>query len=215
MAADKIDISKSEFILSQPADLHAVDVVVNARDAGLAIDLPLVYAVRTRASARRQVPSPSAETSPVTTKSPASASSRRAGPRGARHRAAGASKADLNRAETNLTAEQIAEPAKPAESKLEVGSVHNARGPNTAKQKPVAKKTSPRAFAKPKKASPRVFAKPKKASPRVFAKPEPLPPVSIENDEELLMIIAAEVGLGRAIEVLQAERARVKAIFGG
>jgi hypothetical protein len=226
MAADKIDISKSEFILSQPPDLHAVDVVVNARDAGLAIDLPLVYTVRTRASARRHAPSPSAETSPVTARGPALPS---------RRRAAGASKADSNRAQTNLTPKEVAEPPKSAAPRL---AKEVAAPAKSAAPKPAVASASPKPAVAPPSSKPAVASahnaprsnkakrRPaaKKASARVFAKPEPLPSVSMtndapfvsmRNDEELLMILAAEVGLGRAIDILQAERARVMAIFGG
>lgn len=201
MAADKIDISKSEFILSQPPDLHAADVVVNARDAGLAIDLPLVYTVRTRASARRQAPTPSAETSPGTTKSAAVAS----GPTAAR-----ASKAESNRPRTNLRPKEIAEPAKSAGSKLEAGSVDSVRRSNKATRRPAAKKGLSRILVK-RTPLPSVSRRSADAAIRAG---EQRPSVSRRNDEELLMIIAAEVGLGRAISILQAERARVRAIFG-
>jgi hypothetical protein len=50
------------------------------------------------------------------------------------------------------------------------------------------------------------------AQPALVARPSAL---ASTNEEELLKIVAAEVGLGRAIALLQGERARVQAIIGG
>jgi len=180
--AERSRIIKSEFILSQPPDLHAADVVVNARDAGLTIDLPLVYRVRARANARGTATTRSAETSaPTPTSSPTAKSLI----------ATGASKADFVRAGTNPSSKKIVEQAKPAGNNRQVDSVHNVPRAATANRR----------------------LGPKKPSPGVVAKPKAPSIGSTSDEEELLKIIAAEVGLGRAIDVLKAERARVAAIF--
>ncbi|HXX66016.1 MAG TPA: hypothetical protein VEK07_02480 [Polyangiaceae bacterium] len=189
MPADKIDVSKTEFILSQPPDLHAADVVVNARDAGLAIDLPLVYSVRARAGARRRartrsaVKNRAAPKGSATPKSTAMVNS---------PNAAVASKADFVRARTKLSPKEIVAQAKSAGMELGVGYVYNVRSADKAKRMPAAKKRSPLVFAKAERVS-----------------------VSKRNEEGLLKMLAAEIGLGRAIDVLRAERSRVTAIFAG
>jgi hypothetical protein len=45
--------------------------------------------------------------------------------------------------------------------------------------------------------------------------PVPRPITSTRSAEDLLKAIAAEIGLGRAIDQLQGERARVRAILRG
>jgi hypothetical protein len=106
-------------------------------------------------------------------------------------------KADFVRSRSHLSPKEIVEDAKAAGMKLDVGYVYSVRG--YAKSKGKAKVT-------------------KQAARRSTAKEAP--PVArrittSSKAEDLLRAIAAEVGLGRAIELLEAERARVHAVLRG
>jgi hypothetical protein len=106
------------------------------------------------------------------------------------------SKADFVRARSNLSPKEIVEDAKAAGIKLDVGYVHDVRGYDRmkAKKKRAAKKASTLAVTN---------------GPLT-----PVPAPASDNAENLLRALGAEIGLGRAIELLEAERARVRAVIG-
>jgi hypothetical protein len=108
---------------------------------------------------------------------------------------ASVSKADFVRARTHLSPKEIVEDARTAGVKFDAGYVYKVRGYD----KTAGKKK-------------RDGAKPRTA--RAGA-PVPRPITNRSSAEDLLRAVAAEVGLGRAIELLQGERARVHSILRG
>jgi hypothetical protein len=106
-----------------------------------------------------------------------------------------ASKADFVRAHANLSPKEIVAKAKGEGVKFDVSYVYRVRGYD----KTAGKKK-------------RDGAKPRTA--RAGA-PVPRPITNRSSAEDLLRAVAAEVGLGRAIELLQGERARVHSILRG
>ncbi len=118
------------------------------------------------------------------------------------------SKADWVRSQpASMTVKEIVEKAAAAGMKLDLSSVYKARKGTTAKA------------AQPKAAKP-TAAKPTTA-PKRAAKPAPVAVAPVEPNgqrpssaEDLLKAVAAEIGLGRAIEILAGERARVRAVIG-
>jgi hypothetical protein len=108
------------------------------------------------------------------------------------------SKADFVRARSHLSPKEIVEDAKAAGIKFDVGYVYNVRGADKSagKKKRAAKKAS------------KVAVTTNGSGPSITTS-------SSTATEDLLRAVAAEVGLGRAIELLQGERARVSAILRG
>jgi hypothetical protein len=115
------------------------------------------------------------------------------------------SKSDFIRSQpATLSATEVVAKAKAAGIKFSPQLVYNVRNGSKAKRGS-AKRT---AKAKPTTTSKRSTA------PRQ-APPVPRPITSTRSAEDLLKAVAAEIGLGRAIEQLQGERARVRAILRG
>jgi hypothetical protein len=106
------------------------------------------------------------------------------------------SKADFVRARSHLSPKEVVEDAKGAGIKFDVTYVYNVRGADkaAAKKKRASRKTS-------------TLAVTNGIGPSITA--------TATSAEDLLRAAAAEVGLGRAIELLQGERARVSAILRG
>jgi hypothetical protein len=105
-----------------------------------------------------------------------------------------ASKADFVRAHRDLSPREIVAKAKAGGIKLDVGYVYNVRG-------------SDKVAAKKKIDARVVTARTGAGIPR--------PIVTSSRVEDLLKAVAAELGLGSAIEILLGERARVRAVIGG
>jgi hypothetical protein len=104
------------------------------------------------------------------------------------------SKADFVRAHANLSPQEIAAKAKAEGVKLNVRYVYNVR-------------TSDKATRKKKRAA--------KARTLTPASANGARPSVNSNAENLLKAVAAELGLGRAMEILAGERARVRAVIEG
>jgi hypothetical protein len=106
------------------------------------------------------------------------------------------SKADFVRANRNLSPKEVAAKAKAAGIKLDVSYVYNVRGydKSAGKKRATAKKTTSTPIAT--------------NGTRSFSS------VSTKA-EALLKAVAAELGLGRAIEILVGERALVRAVIEG
>jgi|HubBroStandDraft_2_1064218.scaffolds.fasta_scaffold81780_2 hypothetical protein len=104
------------------------------------------------------------------------------------------SKAQFVRSRAHLSPKEIVEDAKAARLKLDVGYVYNVRGAAKARSTTKVLKHAART-ARTAPAVARPITSPSKA-------------------EDLLKAIAAELGLGRAMEILATERARVRAVFG-
>jgi hypothetical protein len=106
-------------------------------------------------------------------------------------------KADFVRARLHLSPKEIVEDAKATGVKLDVGYVYNVRGATkTAAKRKVTALAARRSTAR--------------RAPPVVA-----PTATTSSAEELLRAAAAEIGLGRAIELLLGERARVHAVLRG
>jgi hypothetical protein len=103
------------------------------------------------------------------------------------------SKADFVRARAHLSPREIVEDAKAAGINFEVQYVYNVRRHDAATGRQPEGRTPP--------------------VRRSAAVRRPIATAS--KAEDLLKAVAAELGLGRAIEILQGERARVRAVIGG
>jgi hypothetical protein len=176
--------NKSEFIRSQPAGLSAADLVAKAKAEGLTIEPGLVYNVRGRAKSARKAKKSAKRVSPAK-----KAASKRP-----------LSKADFVRQHASLSPKEIVAKAKAGGIELDVGYVYNVRS--------IGKAAGPSKATAKKASAPRSAPLPKSANAR---RPSS---VASSNEEELLKIVAAEIGLGRALEILAGERARLMAIIG-
>jgi hypothetical protein len=186
MAAKKVTSNKSDFIRSQPASLSATDIVAAGKRAGLKISSSLVYVVRGRSGAARGAKSGAPKRAAGKLPSPARE------PAVPAPAANGASKAAFVRARAHLSPREIVEDAKAAGVALDVGYVYNVRGAARVKSK--------------------VTKQPARV---VRAVAEAAPSVTTAKAEDLLKALGAELGLGRAIEILQGERAKVRAVIRG
>jgi hypothetical protein len=111
------------------------------------------------------------------------------------------SKADFVRARAHLSPKEIVEDAKTEGVKFDVAYIYRVRGLDKAARK------KKRAVAKITTSTPTAVngAVPSVTSP---AKPA-------SSTEDLLRAVAAELGLGRAVAILEGERARVRTVIGG
>jgi len=106
------------------------------------------------------------------------------------------SKAEFVRGRSHLSPKEIVEDAKAAGMKLDVGYVYNVRGAAKARSKTKGTKLAARRSTERK------------------APPVPRPITTTSSAETLLKALGAEIGLARAVEILQGERARVRAVIG-
>lgn len=182
--------NKSDFIRKQPATLSAAEVVKKAKAQGIDLRAGLVYEVRRMAKAKS---AGTAKKVPGVKKA-----APKAAPVVAKSIAAKkppASKASFVRAHSDLSPKEIVAKAKAEGIKLDVGYVYNVRGAAKAgARKKVVKQAARRAVARGGVTLPRLAA-------------------STSPVESLLRAVAAEIGLGRAMEILSGERTRVRALF--
>jgi hypothetical protein len=104
------------------------------------------------------------------------------------------SKAAFVRSRSHLSPKEIVEDAKGAGLKLDVGYVYNVRGTAKASAKTKVMRQAARTVR-----TAGAVARPISTSSKA---------------EDLLKALGAELGLGRAIEILAGERARVRAVLG-
>jgi len=178
-------LSKSEFIRSQPTTLSPAEVVAKAKAAGLKFDTDYVYKARRTAKAV----APTKPTLPA----PKSAAPSKTPARTK-------SKADVVRAYPNLSPKEIVEKAKAAGVKFDVRYVYRVRAMDKTARK------AKRAAVKTTTSTP-THANGVQPSAALSA--------ASSSTEDLLRAVAAELGLGRAVEVLQGERARVTSLIAG
>jgi hypothetical protein len=200
MATKKTNSNKSTFIRSQPAALSTADVIAKAKAHGLKISSSLVYMVRGRkksAGSASPAASRTAKKSRVAAKSVV-VSHAHVSPASAPPAAGVGSKAAFVRSRTHLSPREIVEDAKAAGLTLDVGYVYNVRGAAKARSTTPASKVTKRAARTAR--TPSLAVRPTGSSSKV---------------EDLLKAIAAELGLGRAMEILAGERARVRAVIEG
>ena len=109
-----------------------------------------------------------------------------------------ANKADFVRSRSHLSPREVVEDAKAAGLEARRGHyVYNVRAFDKAKTSRGARAAAQRAVAP-------------RSAPSV-----PRPIHSTASAEDLLRAVAAEIGLGRAIEILNQDRAKVRAVLGG
>jgi hypothetical protein len=193
MPAQKITPNKSDFIRKQPSSLSAAEVVAKGKAAGIKFSTQLVYNVRNGSKGKKGA------AKKTSTPKPTVAASTKAT----------VSKAAFVRAHASLSPKEIVKKAKAEGVKLDVRYVYNVRGYDKTK----GKKKAAKARAPATKAT-APTARPTRAASRT-APSVPRPITSTRSAEDLLRAVAAEIGLGRAIEQLQGERARVRAILRG
>jgi hypothetical protein len=177
--------SKSAFIRSQPDKLSAAEVVAKGRAQGIKFSPQLVYNVRGGGSKAKK-----ASAKKTSTARPVAGSGSKSSTK--------VNKADFVRARSHLSPKEIVEDARAAGITLDVSYVYNVRGSEKSKGRTKVTKQAARRATTPR-----------------TAPPVPRPITSTRSAEDLLKAVAAEVGLGRAIELLQGERARVHSILRG
>lgn len=109
-----------------------------------------------------------------------------------------------------LSAAEVVAKAKVEGITIRPGLVYEVR--RTAKSKTTAAKKTrmPSETPSPTKSPPTTAAKTPRKSPSV-----PRPVATTSKAETLLLAVAAEMGLGKAVEILAGERARVREVIGG
>ena len=191
--------SKSDFIRQQPAEMSVADVIAAGKAAGLKFTSSLVYSLRSpkSASTKKGVakkPAPkkgAAKNVKVVTKR-STLPKKTTTPK----KTSTVNKAEFVRANSDLSPRAIVEKAKAEGVELSVTYVYNVRGQDKAisnKKARASKKTSSTSTLKPVSNGTRPSG----------------------TVEDLLKAAASELGLGRAIEILQGERARVHKVMGG
>jgi hypothetical protein len=192
--------NKSDFIRAQPAALSVAEVIAKGKAEGIKFGSSLVYMVRRRSTVKAK--KGGAETAPAgpatspvkssTSKTPSTKST-------ATSTKPPKSKADFVRAYAGLAPKEIVEKAKAESVKFDVSYVYRVR----AMDKTARKKT--RAAAK---------ATTSTTTAMNGAVPSVTSAASLSSAEDLLRAVAAELGLGRAVEILLGERKRVRAVIG-
>jgi hypothetical protein len=204
--------NKSSFIRSQPATMSTTDVIAAGKAAGLSFTSSLVYMVRGRqdgkATPRKATAKKSVAAKKASTKT---AMPKRTSPASKPAPSKPTSKADFVRERAHLSPKEIVADAKAAGLKLDPPYVYKVRGYDKAtasKRARTSKKSAskPAAVVTPTK-TPASTSKTTGSNARQRS--------SDTTVEDLLRAAAAELGLGRAIEILQGERARVRAVIGG
>jgi hypothetical protein len=187
--------SKSEFIRSQPGSLSAAEVVAKGKEEGIIFSESLVYKSRGRSKAKKSAAKLVA--APVTnsrSKTPAPKSAAVKTP------ARTKSKADFARARAQLSPKEIVEDSKAEGVKFDANYVYRVRAMDKAARK------KKRAAAKKRTSTPVAVN---------GAVPSVTSPATLSSAEDLLRAVAAEIGLGRAVEILAGGRARVRELMGG
>jgi hypothetical protein len=180
--------SKSDFIRQQLATLSAAEVVAKAKAQGIKFTSQLVYNVRGRSTAKVGAAKKTSTVMKSTApKSPVAVS-----------------KADFVRARAHLSPKEIVEDAKAEGVKFDASYVYRVRGYDKAARKPM------RVVTKPPTSVSATTAAVNGALASVAS-----PATASSSAEDLLRAVAAELGLGRAVEILAGERARVRAVIGG
>jgi hypothetical protein len=189
---------KSAFIRSQPATMTAAEVVKLARGAGIKVDEHYVSKIRSAAKVAGKS-SKGAMAKKAASKSPAKTAPAK---KASVSKADTFSKSDFVRARPHLSPKEIVEDARDYGMKLTANHVYNVRSYDAAKgtKKSAGKKASVIMKVGPAPVAPTVAKTNGSSSSRV---------------EDLLKAVATELGLGHAIEILQGERARVRAVIGG
>jgi hypothetical protein len=219
-AAKPAPVSKSDFIRQQPASMSVADVIAKGKAGGMNIGRSLVCMVRGRSTAKKAGPEKVAPTRAVTKKTPApgkpapkkvATAPKPAPPKAAFPKTpATMSKADFIRHHPTLSAAEVVEKAMTEGMKLDANHVYTVRNYDKrakAKMKAVAKRIAVKPTITP------VVVKPVAEMKPANTKPAAMTPTTDAQVEDLLRAVAAELGLGRAVEILASERARMRAVI--
>jgi hypothetical protein len=184
-ASKPIPLSKSEFIRGIPLSVSAKDVVAQGEAAGIRFDTDYVYKARKTAKAGTVKKA-------VTLPSANSVSKSSGKPQ--------ESKAAFVRARAHLSPGEIVEDAKAEGVRFDARYVYRVRAMDreATTRKTAASKVTTETLTSTNGAHPAVTF-------RAASSPA----------EDLLLAVAAELGLGRAAELLSEERARIKGLLGG
>jgi hypothetical protein len=186
----KTTVSKSDFVRSQPATLSATEVLAKAKAAGLKITPQLVYKVQSGAKAKgTKEKAPAAKAVPLYAKKTSASTTPSTSTKPPKSKAA-----FVRGLPASTPASEVVRQAKAAGIKIGISYIYNIRG--AAKMKAKRK----RATAKSPAAAPLTNG----GGSRVSA-----------SAENLLKAVAAEIGLGRSIELLHDERGWVHSITRG
>ncbi len=193
-------LSKADFVRQHP-DLSPKDIVKMARAEGLKFDEHYVYNVRAKdKTAGKKLTAK--KVAPKTTPSKAPAT---------------LSKADFVRQHPSLSAKDVVEKAKAAGMKLDTNHVYTVRtyDKRAKTKKRAAKKLASKSAITTAVVEPVTVVK-TFVAPKPEAVPTPARPSAAEDDriEDLLRAAASALGFGRALEVIQAEQARIRAMLG-
>jgi hypothetical protein len=205
-ASKPAPISKSDFIRQQPASMSVADVIAKAKAQGMNIGRSLVYMVRERSTAKKAGPkdAPAKKTTAppkqTTASKTAAPQKTTATPQRAPAKVATMSKADFVSANPGLSAKYLAGKAAFEGFDLSESCIYGVR-------------RADKVAAKKRAAARNAASKPVVATP-VVSTQTPNPNSSSSALEDLLRAVAAELGLGRAVEILAGERARVRAVIG-
>jgi hypothetical protein len=198
----------TKFILSLPLSLSVKEVIAQAKTKGMKASENNVYRIRRTFGAKV---AKSVHSRPAATgiSKPAASPTSKSNP---------PSKSDFIREQpATLSAAEVVAKAKAAGIKLDSFLVYKvrSRAGAKAKKKVAAKKTSTSPAVavskKPVKRRTGFVGAPKASrstAPAVLS-------ATMSSAEDLLRAVAAELGLGRAVEILEGERARVRTVIGG
>jgi hypothetical protein len=192
---------KSDFIRKQPASLSAPEVVAKGKAAGIKFTPQLVYKVRGGSTAKKRQAKKAKKTStakPVAAAHAPSTNSK-------------VSKAAFIRSlPKDMPVAEVIAKGKAQGLKIAETYVSWARWAGKKANKKSAKATAP--ATKPRAPTVQVTTR---ATPRKPTLTNGVRSPASSSAETLLRAVAAEVGLGRAIEILAGERARVHSILRG
>jgi hypothetical protein len=189
--------SKADFVRSLSSTMPAAAVIEKGKTVGIRLSKNYIYRVRTWANAAAKSKARKADgTSAALPRRGQQQSEKEpaAGKGGAAQESAG-SKASWVRAHPNLSPKEVVEKAAAAGIKFGVHYVYNVR-------------RHQKSGAGNRRREARTLVERKGAA-------VPRPITTASTAESLLKAVAAEIGLGQALEILAGERARVRAAIGG
>jgi len=215
MAAKKTSakkLTKSSFIRSQPPEMSAAEIVAKGKVAGMKISDSLVYMVRGpkdgKGSPKRMGAAKKSTSNNASRKESSTAIAKSPSPR-----TGGQSKAEFVRANPGVTVKDLVAKALFEGIEISENYVYGVRAQDRKGTKLKAA-TSKKSVAKTVSKRP-TTASTKTAAAKPASSNGTRASGSASSVEDLLRAVAAEIGLGRAMEILTGERARVRAVMGG
>jgi hypothetical protein len=202
-------MSKSDFIRQQPVTMSVADVIAAGKKAGLTFAGNLVYLARGRMGGTTTPRKVEPRKTGAAPKAPAAKGSP---PKPA---ASAMSKADFVRSNPGLSAKEMVQKAKVEGLRFDQHYVYRVRAiaKDWAKKQTVGRRpASAPVVTTPE--TPKTTSMPP-VEPVAVSMPAPTSASSRSTLEDLLRAVAAELGLGRAVEMLEGERTRIRGLIGG